>query len=262
MASVNEVASSHSVHAGTPRTAPAPEYETPVYKGLVIRAHAEVHEKVSEIVIARMAATGVVLDIAAGDGALSQRLMDFGYKVACTSWNDRLKISPDSNFRVNLDREFGVDDVGGIRYPCVLAVEIIEHLRNPFQFLSSVRGILADDGVFVLTTPNIQSALSRLQILLRGTPRSFSDEEIIKNRHIFMPHPAVLALFLRQVGFQLVESHFLPDERRFFRGANAIAKRLLMTLVNTVGTGDLQGAARVYVLKATEPMPEVQGELY
>ena len=35
-----------------------------------------------------------------------------------------------------------------------------------------------------------------------------------------------------------------------------------MSLVNTVGTGDLKGAARVYVLKATEPMPEVQGELY
>jgi hypothetical protein len=259
-AGVEQTPSARATHVATPR--PAMPYEIPVYKGLVTQAFPEVHEKVAEIVQARMPAASRVLDLAAGQGALSQRLMDLGYTVACTSWNERLKIAPSSVFRINLDRAFGTDDVGGSRYPCVLAVEIIEHLRNPFQFLSSVRTVLADDGCVVLTTPNIQSALSRLQVLRRGTPHTFSDEEIISNRHIFMPHPTVLALFLRQVGLQIVERHFVPDERIFFHGASGLAKSLLTALVNALGTGDLSGAARIYVLKKTDPAPEDQGEIY
>lgn len=236
--------------------------DTPTYKGLIIQAYREVHEKVSEIVSTRMPAASTVLDLAAGQGALSQRLMDLGYNVCCTSWNNRLKITPSREFCLDLDREFSVADVGGSRYGCVLAIEIIEHLHNPYQFLCSVRKIVADDGVLILSTPNIQSALSRLQILLRGSPLSFSDEEIIRNRHIFMPHPAVLGLFFRQVGLQVVERHFWPSERKNLDGPRSLAKSLLAAVVNAAGRGDLKGAARIYVLKRADPMPEDQREIY
>lgn len=245
-----------------PQASASQHYRIPTYRGLIIQAFPEVHEKVAGIISKRLAPGSTVLDVAAGQGALSQRLMDLGYRVCCTSWNDRLKIRPARAFRLDLDQEFTAEDVGGAQYRCVLAVEIIEHLHNPFQFLNSLRNVLADDGILILTTPNIESALSRLQILLRGTPLSFSEEEITKNRHIFMPHPAVLALFFQQVGLRVVERHFWPEEGNGYNGPRSMAKSFLLAMLNAIGKGDLKGAARIYVAQKSAPLPEDQINLY
>jgi 2-polyprenyl-3-methyl-5-hydroxy-6-metoxy-1,4-benzoquinol methylase len=241
---------------------PRPSDKIPRYKELIIQAYPEVHEKVADIVRKTVPRGSTILDLASGQGALSQRLMDIGYDLCCTSWNDRLKITPRRVFRLNLDQEFGVEQVGGVPYRCVVAVEIIEHLRNPFQFLASVRNLLGDEGILVLTTPNIESTLSRLQTLLRGSPLSFSDEEITKNRHIFMPNRAILELFFRQVGLEIIERHFWPEEESAVSGPRTLAKKLLAAIVNAVGRGDLRGATRIYVARKTAPAPENQQDLY
>lgn len=107
-----------------------------LYKGLRIQGYPEVHEKVTEIVARTVLAGSTVLDLATGQGALAQRLMDLGYPVCGTSWNDKFKVAQAAIFRLNLDEGFGVGEVGGTHYQCVLAAEVIEHLRNPFQFLT------------------------------------------------------------------------------------------------------------------------------
>lgn len=242
-------------------SAPLPQ-DGSFYKGLRIQGHPEVHERVSEIV-ARMTPTGsAVLDLAAGEGALAQRLIDIGRNLCCTSWNGRVNAGPARVFHQDLDERFGVQQVGGTPYVCVLAVEIIEHLRNPFQFLRCVRNALRDDGIFILTTPNIESGLSRLQVLLRGSPLSFSEEETVKNRHIFMPNRIVLELFFQQVGLKIIERHFWPEERVRFSGPRSVAKSMLLALVKAIGAGDTKGATRIYVLKRTDPAPENRLDRY
>lgn len=233
-----------------------------LYKGLRIQGHPEVHERVGEIVAKTTPANCSVLDLAAGQGALTQRLIDQGYSLSCTSWNDRVEATPVRVFRQDLDERFGVEQVGGAPYRCVLAVEIIEHVRNPFQFLDCARNILADEGVLILTTPNIESGLSRLQILLRGSPLSFCEEEIIHNRHIFMPNRIVLELFFRQVGLEIIERHFCPEEKIPFGGLRSLLKSMSLALVRAFGAGDLQGASRIYVLRKTDPVPENRLTLY
>lgn len=53
----------------------------------------------------------------------------------------------------------------------VLASEVYEHLWNRPQFLGEVHRILRPGGLFVLTTPNLQSAAL---VLLRRLPRSWA----------------------------------------------------------------------------------------
>lgn len=44
--------------------------------------------------------------------------------------------------------------LGSRRFDSIVAGELIEHLENPYAFLRSLRGYLADDGKVILSTPN------------------------------------------------------------------------------------------------------------
>ena len=50
------------------------------------------------------------------------------------------------------------------------SMETIEHLLNPKAFIRDVRRILAKDGIFVITTPNILAWYNRVLFLLGSLP--------------------------------------------------------------------------------------------
>lgn len=50
------------------------------------------------------------------------------------------------------------------------SMESIEHLLNPKAFVREVRGIMANDGIFVITTPNILAWYNRVLFLLGILP--------------------------------------------------------------------------------------------
>jgi hypothetical protein len=66
----------------------------------------------------------------------------------------------------------------------VTAIEIIEHLNSPRHFLAQARELLADDGVLVLSTPNVSDWLGRIKFLLTGTLRYFDEGQYRFNHHI------------------------------------------------------------------------------
>jgi SAM-dependent methyltransferase len=44
--------------------------------------------------------------------------------------------------------------LGTRRFDSIVAGELIEHLENPYQFLRSLHGVLAEGGRVILSTPN------------------------------------------------------------------------------------------------------------
>ena len=60
---------------------------------------------------------------------------------------------------VNLDTDFGSHPEATGAFAVVLAVEIIEHLENPYHFMRELERVLAPEGIAIITTPNIESAL-------------------------------------------------------------------------------------------------------
>lgn len=59
------------------------------------------------------------------------------------------------------------------RYDMIYSGEVIEHVVNPDKFLKDVRRILCDGGHLVLTTPNLNSWLSRIMFLLGLPPANY-----------------------------------------------------------------------------------------
>jgi len=216
------------------------------YDGLRIQAELETHQFTVGYARAHWAAETKVLDVATGQGALAKQLLDAGFRVSCTSWNDECRV-PVPIYRLDLDHPFGPADVGRQRFPLVCCIEIIEHVENPAAFLRSCESLLDDDGRLVLSTPNVESAAARLQWLLRGRPRIFSGDEIRRNRHISMLWREGLEFLIDQAGLHVCEKHLV--------GSFNLAPSLLATVRGLVYKGmcrllpgEPRGTTRLYVL--------------
>jgi 2-polyprenyl-3-methyl-5-hydroxy-6-metoxy-1,4-benzoquinol methylase len=81
-------------------------------------------------------------------------------------------------------------------FDIVTMFEVIEHLRDPLNYLNEIFKILRRDGLLFLTTPNYNS-LSRI---LLGSKWSF-----IEHKHLFYFTPKTLKSLLRKTGFKKVE---------------------------------------------------------
>jgi 2-polyprenyl-6-hydroxyphenyl methylase/3-demethylubiquinone-9 3-methyltransferase len=101
-----------------------------------------------------------LLDLAAASGNFSIAAAQLGYRV---TWNDlrgemadyvRLKAPKDAqiDYRIGNIFEFG-DDLRGA-FDVVLALEVIEHVAHPDEFLSQVAGFVRPGGILIISTPN------------------------------------------------------------------------------------------------------------
>jgi 2-polyprenyl-3-methyl-5-hydroxy-6-metoxy-1,4-benzoquinol methylase len=66
----------------------------------------------------------------------------------------------------------------------VVAIEIVEHLENHFHFIRNIEKIIKKDGMLYITTPNVESSLSRVKYFLTGYLDLFSAKDINVTGHI------------------------------------------------------------------------------
>lgn len=189
------------------------------YRGRPMLCTSGVHEEVSRLVTKRVPiserASVRVLDVGAGTGALTQRILDLGFTDA-TAWD----LKPDQLMdldtvaieAVDLNDDFGERATGSGTFGIVLAVEIIEHIENPYHFARQLKQLLAPDGFAVITTPNIESAASRIDFLRTGCPRWFGDYFYEDSGHISALTFWQFNKAIERAGLQIVEkSHNLND---------------------------------------------------
>ena len=154
------------------------------YKELPVFAFAGLHQRVGERASAFFAGGARVLDLASGSGALALRLCDLGFDVACCEavpegfrLHGRVPLST-----VDLDDDFATRLDGP--FDAITAVEIIEHLENPWHFLRQCAHLLKPGGRMILTTPNIDTPRSILSFVKTGTFKFFTDGYYEKDGHI------------------------------------------------------------------------------
>lgn len=186
------------------------------YKGILIKADSGLHSELEQIIRKRVPQGSRILDLGAGEGALSQRLFDLGYQVVSVDMSVEFKADRSVFYQVDFNKS---DEVANFKskfmeyFDVVLGVEVIEHLENPWEYIRTLKSLLKPEGLILLTTPNITSWLSRLNFLFKGRFIGF-DNLSLEYGHINPISSWEMEVILKAEGFvnlQFQAAGFLPD---------------------------------------------------
>ncbi|MEQ8785894.1 MAG: class I SAM-dependent methyltransferase [Pirellulaceae bacterium] len=151
---------------------------------------------------------GRLLDLAAGEGALSKWAREQGFDVTATEIDSHIFRTADVPcHEVDLNHPLPWADAS---VDVVTALEIVEHLENQYQFLREIARVLKPGGHAVLSTPNehnIQNRWTYFWTGFYGDSRHIihEDDPDLPLRHINMIPPSQLELAWRRAGLQLTE---------------------------------------------------------
>lgn len=142
-------------------------------------------------------------------------------------------VAPDLKYVCNDARACNLDDVKDFDelksdepYAAVLALDIIEHLRSPENFLTALRESLCTTGAkVVITTPNIGFLPIRLMLLLGQF--NYGKRGILDRTHTRLFTFRSMRKLLEQEGFRVISEKGVPAPFPLAIGRGSIADALL-----------------------------------
>lgn len=186
-------------------------------ESLKIMATEGCHEAaIDQILKLNLQTTTKFLDLGAGEGAFSFKLIQSGFKSidAVDIRADKFKLSQCKYFNIDLNSCFS--ELIGEKYDFILGIEVIEHLENPNHFLRECFKLLNDRGYILITTPNIESWISRILFFRNGHFRWFSEKTYLTSGHITLLPSWLLIELAKKVGFNLV-NFFTTSNRKLLK---------------------------------------------
>lgn len=98
-------------------------------------------------------------------------------------------------------------------FDCITALEVVEHLINPFLFFNDLRRILKPKGQLLLTTPNIRYFRNLYRLIFNGTfPHTTTDDFVWGGGHIHYFTQKDIIFLLHQAGLRQASVHINKDQ--------------------------------------------------
>jgi 2-polyprenyl-3-methyl-5-hydroxy-6-metoxy-1,4-benzoquinol methylase len=88
------------------------------------------------------------------------------------------------------------------KFEVISALEVIEHIIDTDSFLDDVREHLAESGLLLLTTPNINNLRNRFRVPLGKYPIGIEYRTVI--HHVRLYNPAAIRIHLGARGFEVL----------------------------------------------------------
>ena len=236
--------------------------ESKTYEGILMKANPDLHPELAARLRVALSPGANVLDLGAGEGALSMRLKDLGYEVLAVdrdATNFRAVEIPFVQLNFNdaaLVAHFAIENER--RFDAVIGMEVIEHVENPWDYLRLLKRLVKPGGLVVVTTPNVESWASRWNYLITGRLSHFEDEDYTGSGHINPISPWELQMIvetLELTDIQVFELCRLPV-LWVTRNIRMMIGSLVITLIRPLLSGRIAGDITVCMARMPDaPTP-------
>ena len=221
------------------------------YKGIKVLAAHGLHSDIFRMLNPYLKRGMHILDFGCGQGAFSQRLIDAGAIVdACDIDTDQIKAQVQRKFKLDLNKAEILNSISD-KYDMVVAVEILEHLNNPWKYLSDCLSVLKEDGIIVLSTPNISSFPSRLRFFMRGTILAYEKTDLAHG-HITPLSYVQLENMFNYYNIDILEKGHagtIPFFHLFGVSTFSFFRNIILPFFYPFMTGPKKGRSLVYILR-------------
>jgi 2-polyprenyl-3-methyl-5-hydroxy-6-metoxy-1,4-benzoquinol methylase len=180
------------------------------YKDFLLMADTNLHEQVFELVCKNIEKSGKILVLGSGQGAMDQRLKDYGYDVLSADIakegfkaGTELVVMDFNDFDKMSD--FAIRHANA--FDAVVSLEIIEHIENIFLYFDTISSVVKKGGFLFVSTPNVLSWISRLAFLFKGELFSFSDKAFAEYGHLNPITESELVKVVKQKGFDNISTY-------------------------------------------------------
>jgi 2-polyprenyl-3-methyl-5-hydroxy-6-metoxy-1,4-benzoquinol methylase len=224
------------------------------YKGIPEMAAYRLHSDIFKMLKPYLKGKLHILDFGCGQGAFSQRLVDIGMVVdACDIDTGQLKANVNRKIELDLNNKIPADKFPD-KYDIILALEIIEHLHNPWKYLDDCLKLLKKGGIIVLTTPNISNFISRLRFFMRGSLLAFEKTDL-KHGHITPLSFVQVENMCDQFKLEILERGFagpIPLFHIYGLSRFSLLRNTILPLLYPFMSGPKKGRALIYILRKNE----------
>jgi len=221
------------------------------YKGIQEMAAFRLHSDVMILLEPYLKNGMEVLDFGCGQGAFSQRLIDAGAIVdGCDLDAGQIKAGVRNRYALDLNKESVTDSIPG-KYDMIVAMEIIEHLQNPWKYLSDCIALLKDGGLIVLSTPNISNFVSRLRFFMRGSLTAYEKNDLAHG-HITPLSFIQLENLFEFYGLEILKKGYagpVPVFHFYNLSRFTVVRNTILPLLYPLMSGPKKGRALVYILR-------------
>jgi SAM-dependent methyltransferase len=221
------------------------------YNGIKVMAAYGLHSDIFEMLNPYLKKGMRILDFGCGQGAFSQRLVDNGMIVdGCDINTEQIKAKVNKKITFDLNTEIN-PVLFSDQYDMLIALEILEHLRDPWKYLNDCLTLLKDNGIVVLSTPNISNFVSRLRFFMRGSLTAFEKTDLAHG-HIT---PLSFVQLENMFDFYKLETlkkgyaGTIPFFHYFGFSTFSVLRNTILPLLYPLMSGPKKGRALVYILR-------------
>jgi SAM-dependent methyltransferase len=184
-----------------------------------------IHSKVFELLADNAQCPCKVLDIGAGHGAFSKRLSEAGYEVSAIEYFSNFNVPAATHYKSDLNEDWpeSLHD----KFDFAVAIEVVEHLENPFHFFRQLHKVLvkSGNGKAIISTPNPLNVQDRWKFLFNGRVDSLKH-----NDHRNVIFPELMDELCRSSGFNVVKHTYDVDFLKYYSSVKGFIAKKIMKL--------------------------------